>query len=157
MNIEGGDQRQISPSETRFYRPEVSPDGSRVLAEFNNSLVVYRLNNFTPDPVAFRISLRTSQDGAWSPDGNRIAFVSFQNDKFDIFVMNISTGEITQVTDSPSADRYPTWSPDGQSIAFTSNRDGNWEIYIMDLVGNRLIRLTEDPGYDTNPVWSPAY
>lgn len=155
-NIEGGELQQINPSGVRFFRPKVSPDGARVLAENNNSIVVYRLSNFILDPNVVPISFRNSQDGSWSPDGDWIAFASFQNNNLDIFITNISTGEIKQLTDSPDADRFPSWSPDGKWIAFASNRDGNWEIYAMSLDGNQLNRLTNDPSVDTEPSWSPA-
>jgi len=156
LNIEGGDRRQLSPSESRLFRPDVSSDGSRILVEFNNSIVVFRMSDFTQDPVVVPIAFHNSQDGAWSPDGRHIAFVSYQEDNYDLFIINISTGEITQLTDSTNSERFPSWSPDGQWIVFSTNRDGNWEIYVMSLDGSKLTRLTDDSGKDTEPDWSPA-
>ncbi len=153
-NLDGGEIRQVSPGDARFFRPRVSPDGARVLVENDNAVVVYRLSNFTRDPNIVPISFGNSKDGAWSPDGNWIAFASFQDNQYDIFIANVSTGEIKQLTDTTDADRYPSWSPDGKWIAFTSKAGGNWDIYVTNLDGSQLIQLTEDPAVDTKPSWS---
>ncbi len=67
--------------------------------------------------------------GAWSPDGSKIAFMSqqagaFGNDpNYDLFVMNADGSGLTQLTDAPGEDGFPSWSPDGTKIAFSSTRD----------------------------------
>ncbi len=72
---------------------------------------------------------------AWSPDGRRIAFQSFDGLQEDIYVMNADGSGITRLTDSGADDMSPTWSPDGSQIAFISYRDGNPRIYLMNADG----------------------
>lgn len=92
----------------------------------------------------------------WSPDGTHVAFTSNVNGNYEIYVLNIATGQSVALTNNNWDDLYPTWSPDGKQIAFTTNRDSNWDIYVMDADGkNPPQRLTTDPVYEGNPVWSP--
>ena len=91
----------------------------------------------------------------WSPDGKRVAFTSNVNGNYEIYVLNIATGESDALTNNNWDDLYPSWSPDGKQIAFTTNRDSNWDIYVMDANGKNPVRLTTDPVYEGNPVWSP--
>ena len=62
---------------------------------------------------------------------------------------------LTNLTNNPADDIYPSWSPDGRQIAFISDRDGNWEIYVMNADGSGLTRLTDSPTGDFDPKWSP--
>jgi Tol biopolymer transport system component len=92
---------------------------------------------------------------AWSPDGRRIAFRSFANGHYDIWLMNADGTGKAEVTDDLAGDYDPAWSPDGSKIAFESDRDGNSEIYVMDVSGDNIVRLTENPADDVEPAWSP--
>ncbi len=93
---------------------------------------------------------------AFSPDGHYLAFSSARDGPVDLFIMNLETGEIRNLTKHPDMDRQPTWSPDSSWIAFTTNREGNDEIYIMDLEGNNLRNISLHPGKDFMPAWSPV-
>lgn len=88
---------------------------------------------------------------AWSPDGQKIAYVS----NGDIYVMNADGTNQTQLTSNSYQNNWPAWSPDGTKIAFASNRDWDWEIYVMNADGSNTTNLTvssvED---DTHPTWS---
>lgn len=98
-----------------------------------------------------------ADEPAWSPDGERIAFVAFDRatpGNRDIFVANADGGEITRLTDDGADDFYPTWSPDGKQIAFVAARDDNFEIYEMNADGSGERRLTRFAGPDTQPSWS---
>lgn len=91
-----------------------------------------------------------------SPDGSKVAFVSTIANNTDIYILDINSGVISQVTNAPEKDSSPSWSPDSQRLAFESFRDGNLEIYATTLDGSSVIRLTNDPAGDSNPVWSPV-
>lgn len=92
----------------------------------------------------------------WSPDGRRIAFRDDRDGNYDIYVLDLETGEEINVSDSPAADIEPAWSPDGQWIAFGSMREGspNFDIYIMRADGTDLRRLTDHLDKDSYPVWT---
>ena len=102
---------------------------------------------------------------AWSPDGQRIVFVSYRDGakNSEIYVMDADGNNPRNLTNNPASDESPSWSPDGQRIAFVSNRDGakNFEIYVMDANGNNPRRLTNNFGAkigkigNGNPAWSP--
>lgn len=92
---------------------------------------------------------------AWSPDGNSIAYVSFEESKPQIFIQNIYTTERTRITDYPGINSSPTFSPDGNKLAMVLSKDGNPEIYVMDLQSRQLQRITRNRAIDTEPEWTP--
>ncbi len=92
---------------------------------------------------------------AWSPDGRRLAYVSFENRQTAVFVQELATGRRERVASFPGINSSPAWSPDGNRLALTLSRDGNPEIYILDLNSRATTRLTNSPGIDTEPAWSP--
>jgi len=87
----------------------------------------------------------------------KIAFYSYRDGNYDIYVMNADGSNQTRLTSDPAIDKNPTsWSPDGSMIAFCSERDGNSEIYTMNADGSNQTRLTYDPDDDLDPSsWSP--
>jgi len=92
---------------------------------------------------------------AWSPDGSKLAYVSFEDRLSTIYVQNIKSGERQRVSAHAGVNQAPAWSPDGRKLALTlSSRDGNLDVYILDLDTQALTRITDDPGIDTEPQWS---
>lgn len=92
---------------------------------------------------------------AWAPDGRRLAYVSFEEGRSQLFVQDISSGERTKLASFAGLNSAPSWSPDGRRIAMTLSRDGNPEIYLMDVPGGSLTRLTFSRAIDTEPAWAP--
>lgn len=92
---------------------------------------------------------------AWAPDGRRLAYVSFENDRTEIFMQDITTGKRTKISSEPGINSAPAWSPDGSSIALTLSSGGDPDIYILDVESKKLRKLTNHYGIDTEAVWSP--
>jgi len=92
---------------------------------------------------------------AWSPDGARIAYVSFESGNSAIYVQELSTGKRQAVSAGPGINGAPAWSPDGRFLALTLSKDGNPDIFIMDIARRSLRPLTRHWSIDTEPSWSP--
>jgi len=90
---------------------------------------------------------------SFAPDGRRIAYVSFEQQRPRIFIQHIDTGRREQVTNFEGLNGAPAWSPDGNRLAFVLSRDGNPEIYVMDLASRQVRRVTNSPAIDTEPFW----
>ena len=92
---------------------------------------------------------------AWSPDGQRLAYVSFEGERPRIFAQNLATGTRQVIAAFPGLNGAPAWAPDGKKMAMTLSKDGNAEIYVMDIESRRLRRLTVGAAIDTEPAWAP--
>ena len=92
---------------------------------------------------------------SWSPDGKKLAYVSFESDQPNIFVQDIATGDRERIASFPGINGAPAFSPDGNHLAMTLSKDGNPEIYVMHLQTGRFRRLTHNVAIDTEPAWSP--
>ena len=93
-------------------------------------------------------------DAAFSPDGNKVLFLSNRDGNFEIYRINFDGTGIQRLTNVAGFDEYPVYSPDGARIAFTSDRDGNVEIYTMNADGSNQLRLTKNAGVDDEPTFS---
>lgn len=91
----------------------------------------------------------------WSPDAQKVAYVSFEKRRAEIYQQDLRTGSRTKLASFAGINGAPSWSPDGRQLALTLSRDGNPEIYVMRLGDNSLTRITQSPAIDTEPVWSP--
>src|SRR5690606_13282080 len=92
---------------------------------------------------------------AWSPDGRKLAYVSFERGNGTIYIQEIATGAREVVASYRGINGEPAFSPDGGRLALTLSRSGNPEIYVMDLASKALTQLTRHWGIDTEPVWTP--
>ncbi|RUO78325.1 Tol-Pal system beta propeller repeat protein TolB [Pseudidiomarina taiwanensis] len=92
---------------------------------------------------------------SWSPDGNKLAYVSFENGRPEIFSQDIYTKRRDKLTSFEGINSSPVWSPDGKKLAMVLSKDGNPEIYLMEVANKRLQRVTNHHAIDTEPSWSP--
>jgi TolB protein len=91
---------------------------------------------------------------AWSPDGRKLAYVSFERGNSSIYIQDISSGARELVASFRGINGAPNFSPDGRRLALTLSKSGNPEIYVMDLGSKQLRQVTDQFGIDTEAVWS---
>lgn len=92
---------------------------------------------------------------SWSPDGNKLAYVSFENKRPEIFIQDIYTTRREKMTNFSGINSSPVWSPDGRTLAMVLSKDGNPELYTMDIASKQMTRVTRHHAIDTEPSWSP--
>jgi TolB protein len=91
----------------------------------------------------------------WSPDGSRLAYVSFDRKKPTVVVQNLAQGTTHVVANFRGNNSAPAWSPDGRHLAVALSKDGLTQIYRIAASGGEAERLTESSGIDTQPNYSP--
>ncbi len=91
----------------------------------------------------------------WSPDGQEIAYVSFETSRPAIYRQDLATGRREQLTNFKGLNGSPAWSPDGNTMAMVLSKDGSPDIYLMNLATKQLTRVTRHYAIDTEPTWMP--
>lgn len=92
---------------------------------------------------------------SWSPNGAKLAYVTFENDRSQIYIQDIYTGKRQLVTSYDGINGAPQWGPKGKRLALVLSKDGNPELYVLELANKTLTRLTRHRSIDTEPSWSP--
>lgn len=92
---------------------------------------------------------------AWSPDGGRLAYVSFENKKPVIYVHSLASGKRAVVANFKGSNSAPAWSPDGSKLAVVLTRDGGSQIFTINADGSGVQRLASSGAIDTEPQFSP--
>ncbi|WP_131110385.1 Tol-Pal system beta propeller repeat protein TolB [Sulfuricystis thermophila] len=92
---------------------------------------------------------------AWSPDGSKLAYVSFEAKKPVIYVHDLATGKRHVAANFKGSNSAPAWSPDGRKLAVVLTKDGNSQLYLVNADGSGVTRLSSSSGIDTEPQFSP--
>ena len=119
----------------------------------NYRLVVSDADGYNPRTIAQ--SAQPMMSPAWSPDGQNLAYVSFEGGVSAVYVQRLSSGERRRVSARAGVNGAPAWSPDGTRLALTLSRDGNLDVYVLELATQALTRITTDEAIDTEAEWSP--
>ena len=119
------------------------------------SLLVADSDGFNPQVVAR--SKESLLSPSWSPDGKKIAYVSFESGNSNIYVQDITTGSRQLVESHPKGiNGAPAWSPDGSKLAVALSFSGNLNIYVLDMASRQETRITSNNlAINTQPVWAP--
>jgi TolB protein len=117
------------------------------------SLQVADADGFNPQPVLN--STRPLLSPSWSPDGKKLAYVSFESNRPAIYIQEIDSGQRELLTSYPGLNGAPVWSPDGNKLALVLSKNGNADVFILDLVRRNLRQITRNYAIDTEPVWYP--
>ncbi len=118
----------------------------------------YQLRIADYDGYNERLVLRSRQpimSPDWSPDGHKLAYVSFQNGKAEVYIMDIYTGEREKISSYPRHNGAPKFSPDGKKLALVLSKSGSLNIYVMDLATKQLTQVTRGRSNNTEPFWYP--
>ena len=107
-----------------------------------NQFVVHR----SPQPL---------MSPAWSPDGSKLAYVTFESGKSALVIQTLANGAIRQVASFPRHNGAPAFSPDGSKLAFALSKTGSLNLYVMDLASGQMRQVTDGRYNSTEPTWFP--
>ncbi len=110
------------------------------------------------DPGPFQLTFGDwdDRDPAVSADGKRVAFSSRREGGWDLYVLDLASGDPQRLTDAGGFAGHPSWSPDGQWIAYEGYQDGDFDIWIHPTGGNQADIQLKHPGIDISPAWDPV-
>jgi Tol biopolymer transport system component len=159
---------QLTTSGARSMNPAWSPDGTQIVYDTSKdgNLELYLLD-VTTQPGATTVTVTgeqrltmitgTDEQAAWSPDASRLAFASYRDGDLDIYVMDLATEEVRNITGNISDNEWTAaWSPDGETLTFTSSRDTFWQVYVIDPDAPEAVSTLTAFGEDVaGGRWSP--
>ena len=117
------------------------------------SLQVADADGFNPQTVVS--SKEPLISPSWSPDGTKLAYVSFEKKKPVIFVQSLVSGQRIVLANFKGNNSAPAWSPDGSKLAIVLTYSANSQIYVINADGTGLQQVSFSNGIDTEPEWSP--
>jgi len=91
---------------------------------------------------------------AWSPDGTKLAYVSFEAKKPIVYVHDLATGHRHVAANFRGSNSAPAWSPDGRRLAVVLTKDGSSQLYVVNADGSGIVRVASSSGIDTEPQFS---
>ncbi len=159
---------QLGTATETAFAPEIDPTATPVIfSDFPGIFILAMAEGahthlFAYSPIDQPLLRLTN--GEWrdtspalSPDGKKIAFASNRNGFWDLYLLEIESGETTQLTDTERYDGAPSWSPDGTWLASETYIDNNLEILVQPIgdSSQEVIRLTQNDGADHSPAWAP--
>jgi Tol biopolymer transport system component len=155
MNADGSQKRHLSGPDYDEYPPQWSPDGETLAFTANDDVWLVGVDGSnrrrlldSPD--------RSTADVSWSPDGRKLAVTHGDGD-FEIFVVDVASGEARNLTANERIDDEGAWwSPDGKFIAFSRETDGASDLYLVPSEGGDAVRLTESDAAEWILHWAPA-
>jgi len=156
-----GPPQQLTTGAGDDLQTAVSHDGRLAFTVRGTNADIWRLpvdphtGRATGDAMPVVSTTRFESRGAWSPDGQQIAFNSDRLGEMNLWLRTLATGAERQLTSGVGGDYQPHWSPDGSHITFFSARSGSNDIWTIRVADGELRRLTRPPGINTNPFYSP--
>src|SRR5204863_9238929 len=91
----------------------------------------------------------------WSPDGKRLAYVSFENKKPVVYVHSLLDGKRRVIANFKGSNSAPAWTPDGNRLSVVPSRQGGSQLFMINSDGSAVRRLACSTGIRTEPRFSP--
>lgn len=168
MNINGSNKQLLTPQSKSFGDPKISPSENMISITSNdwNGSQIFVMNSDGNNlkQITFTVSAKYFDTGfprdgncnpVWSPNNDKLAYVSYENGSPDIFIINSNGTGNKRLTDTPLRDENPVWTKDGNYLLFSSNRnpDVASQIYIMGTEGQLQTPLTNYMGDNIYPAF----
>lgn len=156
--LDGSNRRNITDNPAIETSPTWSPSGRQIAFSSDRQSPASQIFICDADGANVRRIVKEGGDAdspAWSPDGRWIAFhwKPRFGTNYDLFMAEVATDKIVQLTNNSGSNQNPSWAPDGRHLAFDSDRTGTDQIYIM-LVDGSELRAVTTQGANTTPAWS---
>lgn len=158
MDQDGENVQVLTDGASLTFAPRFSPAGDRILfTSYESGFPRITLM----DVASRRRQVIGEQPGTmtfgprFSPDGASVVYSLSVQGSTNLFVLNLTSGQRFQLTNTAAIDTAPSYSPDGQWITFESDRSGTSQIYVMPAVGGEARRVSAGQGRYSTPVWSP--
>ncbi|WP_392553256.1 Tol-Pal system beta propeller repeat protein TolB [Orbus wheelerorum] len=107
------------------------------------------------DEITIHRSNQPLMSPAWSPDGKKLAYVTFESGRSALVMKTLETGNIETIAAFPQHNGAPAFSPDGTKLAFALSKEGNLNLYVMELATKQIKRITTGRSNSTEPAWMP--
>jgi TolB protein len=165
-----GQSNVVLPADLRLAAHRISDEiyekltGERGVFATRIAYVLRKGRQFTlhvtdPDGDGGKVALASPESiisPAWSPDGKKLAYVSFETQKAAVWVQDVTSGERRMVANFRGSNSAPAWSPDGQRMVVTLSQDGPAQLYVISASGTGApSRLVTSNAIDTEAVYSP--
>jgi TolB protein len=159
-NADGSNLRRVTQTRAVEVEPKINPKtGAEIVFVSGRgglSPQVYRMSIEGADVQRLTTGEGQATNPSWNPQGTHIAFAwtrGYDPGNFNIFVMDVATGNFVQLTSGAGRNENPVWAPDGKHIVFSSDRGGRTQIWSMLADGSQLRQLTSS-GINEKPVWT---
>lgn len=155
MNADGSNQRQLTNSSDYDDEPDLSTDGQWIAYESKASDNTWRIVVMRSDGSSARVLVEGGRQPAWSPDGRYLAYETTGFPQ-QIWIMDVASESIWQLTHNDRDSRAPSWSPDGRQIVFMSRIDGFWQLFTINVDTGAEQQFTFSSIHKRFPAWSPT-
>jgi TolB protein len=120
---------------------------------YQYALMVADSDGYNPQVVVR--SRESLMSPTWSPDGRKLAYVSFESGNSSVYIQDLGTGSRQVVSNSKGINSAPGFSPDGSRLSLSLSKGGNPDIYVLDLASRQLTQVTRHFAIDTEARWAP--
>jgi TolB protein len=157
-NFDGTGSRRLTHNSTISTEPSWGRGGSlMVYTLYQNNATSVILMDMQRDRQRLLSRHRGLNSGAdLSPDGNWAALCLSRDQRIELYLLSVASGQLRRLTNDLAVESSPCWSPKGSQLCYVSDRAGNPQLYVMSASGGRSVRLLSERDEAVSPDWSPV-